>query len=313
MLAHLTIKRFYNIIIKYYLALPKPFHHVENKIFMVNIKRRSRGESVQLLQEMLNTLGYNLVVDGSFGKGTDAAVRDFQKKNNLVSDGVVGPKTWTVLFKKVPSDWSDVHGNYLTEKDIIDFAQKFDLEVAAVKAVQEVESRGRGFLLNGKPIILFEGHVFWRELKKIGLDPKELREGNEDILYPRWTKEFYKGGEAEYERLDKAKNIKPGRAVTEAALASASWGMYQIMGNNFKACGFDSVTKFVNAMKKSEKQQLIAFGHFIKSNRLLRHLKNKDWAKFARGYNGPGYKKNKYDTKLANAYARHAKAAEITE
>jgi hypothetical protein len=280
---------------------------------MINIKRRSRGEYVKLLQELLNTFGYNLSVDGSFGKGTDAAVRDFQLKNGLMSDGIVGAKTWTVLFQNAPVGWSAVLDKYLTEKDIVHFAETFDVEVAAVKAVQEVESSGRGFLLNGLPMILFEGHVFWRQLKKMGVDPQTVREGNEDILYPKWTKEFYKGGEAEYTRLHKAEKILPDGKAEAAAQASASWGMYQILGENFKESGFETVGKYVEAVKKSEKQQLMAFGNFIKANRLLKYLREKNWAKFARGYNGPGYKKNKYDTKLESAYIRHSKSVKLPE
>ena len=36
-------------------------------------------------------------------------------------------------------------------------------------------------------------------------------------------------------------------------------------------------------------------------------LKAKDWANFARGYNGPAYAKNRYDVKLAAAYAKFSK------
>lgn len=56
-------------------------------------------------------------------------------------------------------------------------------EEAAVRAVVEVESKGNGFLPNGKPKILFGGHVFWRELKKAGIDPARHVKGNGDILY----------------------------------------------------------------------------------------------------------------------------------
>jgi hypothetical protein len=60
----------------------------------------SYGGDVKLLQTMLNNVGYNLVVDGIFGKNTEAAVKDYQKKNSLSVDGVVGPKT---LAKLVPA------------------------------------------------------------------------------------------------------------------------------------------------------------------------------------------------------------------
>ena len=57
----------------------------------------------------------------------------------------------------------------------------------------------------------------------------------------------------------------------------------------------------------SEGEHLKAFGNFITSNSLDGALRNHQWAKLAAGYNGPGYKDNQYDTKLANAYAKYSK------
>ena len=76
------------------------------------------------------------------------------------------------------------------------------------------------------------------------------------------------------------------------------------MGFNFKAAGFDKLKGFVTEMKRSEVDHLKAFGNFIKNNRMLHHLRAKDWAAFARAYNGPSYEQNRYHTKLAAAYER---------
>ena len=57
------------------------------------IKKGSKGESVKWLQYELNKHGYKLTVDGDFGVKTEAAVRDFQSKNKLVVDGIVGKNT----------------------------------------------------------------------------------------------------------------------------------------------------------------------------------------------------------------------------
>ena len=59
-----------------------------------------RGDDVLALQKRLQELGYTEVgePDGVFGKMTDQAVRNFQKDNGLVVDGIVGPKTWEKLF-----------------------------------------------------------------------------------------------------------------------------------------------------------------------------------------------------------------------
>ena len=88
----------------------------------------------------------------------------------------------------------------------------------------------------------------------------------------------------------------------EAALKSASWGRFQIMGFNHASAGHATIQTFIDAMFKSESAHLDAFVAFLQSTGLNDALKKKDWAKFARGYNGPDYAANKYDTKLEDAY-----------
>ena len=61
------------------------------------IRRGATGELVKVLQNELIMSGYELVVDGVFGKKTEEAVKDFQRNNGLTADGIVGPKTWTAL------------------------------------------------------------------------------------------------------------------------------------------------------------------------------------------------------------------------
>jgi hypothetical protein len=268
---------------------------------MTTLKLRSRGDSVRLLQELLSKAGYQVDIDGNFGKQTDKAVKDFQKKNKLVVDGIVGTKTWIKLNAVLPNEIKNTESKLLSEKDLKNLADELGIELAAVKAVNEIESSGRGFLTSGKPKILFEGHIFWSKLKKHGLNSSDFVQGNEDILYPKWTKEFYQGGEKEYNRLNRARKIHDA-----AALESASWGLFQIMGFNHKSAGYDTVNEFVSAMNQSEGNHLRAFGKFIQSQGLVKHLKNKDWAKFAYSYNGPGYKQNKYDEKLEAAYKKYS-------
>ncbi len=57
----------------------------------------SQGSDVKNLQQILNKNGYSLAVDGIFGSNTQAAVKDYQKKNNLAADGIVGTNTWGAL------------------------------------------------------------------------------------------------------------------------------------------------------------------------------------------------------------------------
>lgn len=188
----------------------------------------------------------------------------------------------------------------MTEEDFVLVARLLDVEVAALKAVQQVETGGKGgFFSPGKPAILFEGHIFWNQLKKRNINPESHVKENENILYPKWEKGHYKGGMGEYDRLEQARQINH-----EAADASASWGMFQIMGFNYAACGEKSVDSFVKAMCASECSQLILSARFIKQSGMLPALQAKDWAEFARRYNGPAYKENRYDEKLAKAYQK---------
>ncbi len=264
------------------------------------IRRNDSGDEVKKLQEILISLNYKLIADGIFGKNTENAVMDFQKSMDLSPDGIVGKGTWGCLLD---NDAIELRPNRLTEEDFIRAAKTLNVEVAAIKAVQEVETGGRkGFFKDGMPSILFEGHIFWVQLKKVGIDPEQYSVGNEDILYRKWTKAHYLGGMKEYDRLNKAIQINH-----LAALSSASWGAFQIMGFNYSSCGCNSVEQFVKIMQESEGAQLTLFTKFILTNKLDKPLRELNWAEFARRYNGPRYAENKYDVKLERAYKLYAK------
>ncbi len=135
------------------------------------IRYRSRGEDVFLLEEILTKLGYDLqYINTYFDLQTHYAVLDFQRKNSLVVDGIVGQKTWSLLLIK-EKELFDLTDKYLSEDDLLSFAEEYNLELAVVKAVNEVESSGVGFLIDGRPRILFEGHIFWRQLTSHGISP----------------------------------------------------------------------------------------------------------------------------------------------
>ena len=273
---------------------------------MRTIRYKSRGKDVFLLEEILNKLGYELkFINEYFDLQTHHAVLDFQRKNALVVDGIVGQKTWSVLLKR-EQELFNLEDKYLSEEDLLAFSQEYDVELAAVKAVNEVESTGRGFLLDGRPKILFEGHKFWKELSKRGVNPtSHVNDYTKNVLFKNATRKYYKGGSLEYSRLDKAAGMSDNPAFREAALSSASWGAFQIMGYHAKDLGYPSIEYFVSDMYEHEREHLKAFGRFLAENNLIRHLKTKDWAKFAKGYNGSGYAANQYDIRMANAYERY--------
>jgi len=181
----------------------------------------------------------------------------------------------------------------LTDGNYKQAAEELGCEVAAILAVISVESAGDGFLPDGRPKILFEAHIFHRYTKG------RFDTTHPHLSSPTWNRKLYKGGAGEYDRLEEAISLD-----RRAAIMSASWGAFQIMGFNLAGCGFTNVEDFVAAMRASERRQLEAFIEFIKSQHLDDELRQRDWATFARIYNGPSYKANRYDEKPAKAYAK---------
>jgi LysM repeat protein len=192
------------------------------------------------------------------------------------------------------SNGVDASSKAMTESDWQRAANDLGVDVATIKAVAEVEAAGSGFLSNGDPKILFEAHKF-----------SDMTGGRYDASHPNvssksWDSSLYVGGAGEHDRLKDAMVLDES-----AALKSASWGKFQIMGFNYEAAGYSNVQSFVEAMRSSEGKQLDAFVNFIKSNPSMHQsLQNHDWSTFARLYNGPRYAENHYDTKIAQAYVK---------
>lgn len=189
----------------------------------------------------------------------------------------------------------------LTNEQIKDLANKHDIEYAALKAVVEVEASGKGFI-GDVPKILYEPHIMHRLLTKKNYITirNNLMKAHPNLCYPRWGTYKYGAESIQHSRLEIASQFN-----RDTALESCSWGLGQVMGFHWKSLGYESLQAFINDMYESEAKQLEAMIRFIRVNGLLLALKNKDWVKFARGYNGSGYAKNKYHIKLANAYAKY--------
>jgi hypothetical protein len=180
----------------------------------------------------------------------------------------------------------------LIHQDYLKAANRLRCDVAAIRAVCEVEAPKGGFFPDGTPTTLFEGHKFH------AFTDGRYSDSHPEISYESWTREHYGDWKREKERLAEA--VALDRA---AALKSASWGKFQIMGFNHAAAGFPVLQHFVNAMYDSEAAQLNAFVNFVLHEKLDDELRERRWADFARRYNGPGYRLNHYDTKLAKAFA----------
>ncbi len=78
------------------------------------------------------------------------------------------------------------------------------------------------------------------------------------------------------------------------------------MGFNAALAGFADVEGMVAAMVEGEDAQLEGMARIIAGQGLASLLARRDWAGFARRYNGPGFRRNRYDEKLQAAFARYA-------
>ncbi|MBU9369626.1 DUF3380 domain-containing protein [Burkholderia multivorans] len=256
-----------------------------------------RGADVAYLQRQLVAAGARIDADAIYGSATRGAVVAFQASHGLVADGIAGPKTWATLAagRRDP--------RHLTDADLQRAADRLKVDLAAVRAVNEVESRGAGFLPDGRPVILFERHIMYRQLAAAGLDADALAAKYPGVVNPKPG--GYAGGTAEYARLATASQISAA-----CALEAASWGGFQIMGFHWNLLGYPDVFSFVEAMKVSEAAHLEAFVRFILADKaLLAALRGKKWAKFAELYNGRDYADHLYDVKLERAFARYSRVA----
>jgi hypothetical protein len=167
-----------------------------------------------------------------------------------------------------------------------------------IHAFMDVETTGSGFDDQGRPKILFEPHVFYR-----CLSPAKRGEAvKQGLACQKWGQIPYGKTSEQYPRLERALLIDEA-----AALKACSWGLGQVLGENHIAAGYDTVQNMVLAMADDEENHLDAMVNFLVYNSLDDDLREHRWEALARGYNGPGYAKNKYHLKLPQAYAKWAK------
>lgn len=193
-----------------------------------------------------------------------------------------------------------------TRNEIETAAASLGIEPTALLAVVEVESGGRAFAMVGgrkEPLIRFEGHYFDRRLaggalaqaRKAGLaDSKAGAVGNPPNQAARWA------------MLARAAAIDH-----KAAHESVSWGVGQVMGAHWAWLGYASIDDLVAEARASVAGQVALMARYIDKAGLREALRARDWAAFARGYNGPDYARHGYHTKIAAAYRRYSGATAV--
>lgn len=183
----------------------------------------------------------------------------------------------------------------IDDVDIPMIAHRIAVGEDEVHALMDVEARNSGFDDQGRPAMLFEPHLFYRYL------PQHKREQavKAGLAYPEWKPGNYP--------RDSYPRLKEALAIDEtAALKACSWGMGQILGSNHEAAGYRSPQLMVAAFMADEQEHLEAMIRFIIDAGIADDLKAHRWSTVARVYNGPGYAKHGYHTRLEKAYQKWA-------
>lgn len=98
----------------------------------MSIKIGDTGDNVKRLQARLD-----ITEDGVFGEGTEAAVKAYQRVNNLVPDGIVGNYIWTKLFSDNTTMYATKYNVY-TVKSVLDNFFSITIPLAIRNKLPEV-------------------------------------------------------------------------------------------------------------------------------------------------------------------------------
>lgn len=193
----------------------------------------------------------------------------------------------------LPAGDADTRYSGLTDEDFTIVAKELGVEIAAIKAVVLIEAGKsmKGFFAPGVPVINFDRSMYNRYAgkasNKSGSKGEKVPPGLSGYALREWTQ-----------------LINARKRNCDGANMGTFWGMFQIGGFNYKLCGCKDVDEFVRVMSESEFSQLELFAKFITNTGMLTDLRNKNWAGFARKYNGASYARRGYHTRMAAAYRK---------
>jgi len=186
----------------------------------------------------------------------------------------------------------------LEDVDIPRIGHRIGVGEDEIHAFMEVEASGSGFDALNRPKILFEPHVFYRNLP----EAKRAQAVARGLAYPKQGTQPYGTSAEQYSKL-----IKAVAFDEDAALKGASWGATQILGENFSLVGYKTVQQMVKAFMADEENHLNAMVNYLIKTGIDDDLRNHNWDMVARVYNGPNYLKFDYANKMAKAYAKWVK------
>lgn len=182
----------------------------------------------------------------------------------------------------------------LTDEDFRVVAEELGVETAAIKAVVRIEAGAalEGFLAPGVPVVNFDRSMYRKARPASSVKAPASERVPDGIKSAHGRREWGQLVAARKKNRDKAN-------------MGTFWGMFQIGGFNYRLCGCETVQEFVDRMSYSEFEQLQLFANFIKNAGMLDDLRKKNWAGFARKYNGNSYRSRGYHTRMAREYAKY--------
>ena len=201
-----------------------------------------------------------------------------------------------------PGDLRALRTGPPTIDDYQRIAARLRVDALVLPTILAVESKGRGFGGDGRPVIRFETHIF-----------RNLTQGRFDASHGELSKSRVAAGQSQaqsWTMLHAAFTLAP-----QEAYAATNFGMFGIMGTHARRLGFETPAELARFLSESEANQVEAFARFVETapERFLDALRTPgwngfdpgSWDAFARSYNGPLFARNRYHEKLALAY-RHA-------
>ena len=244
-------------------------------------------------------------------------VKTFQNENGIEPTGTVNHQTWTKLMQTphhvrhiafaidIPPTsrvHDDVPSIYKRYSSLINrLCRIYGIELAAFLAIVRVETTGSGFDPQTHKLLLrFEVHKFWEVwgkenraefYRKFKFNQEFPWKEHKYCPYSNpagvW-KDVHASQFTEHEAFNLAKDCVKFGSINPV-YECASYGLPQIMGFNHDLVGFKTAKDLYEYMNKTEKHQLYVFFDFIQRNEyLVKAIRDKNWFRFAKIYNGPG-------------------------
>ncbi len=184
---------------------------------------------------------------------------------------------------------TNTNNKRLTRDEIHAIANDRGLNPNLMEAFVNEYAPEQGFLSDGRPIVVFQRHLFWKHilpLYRTGIKRRQFKAlafANRDIMHPTPAPPVSLSYDDEWRKLERAISINK-----EAAWQSVNWGRFGLAGEHFLSAGFADITSFVEAHQKHEAEQLKAFLNHLSATdyngiKLLDYLKNNDLEKFIAG------------------------------